>query len=467
MQLQLSLDPAAAIPLYIQLYQQLKAAIEQIRLPAGARLPSIRKLAITLGISKTTVEKAYQQLVSEGYIDSRERSRYIVNTIAADCSQQRPLQPPVAISSLETVDAQIRYDLASGEMDAAGFDFMLWKRCINKVFVDKERLLSYGNNAGEIELRQQIAAYLYQSRGVTAAWQQIIIGAGGQNLLHTVASLLQTEHHQIAFEDPGFKTGRQLMADHDFISVPLQLNPDGLDVRGLYRQAVRLVYVSPSHQFPTGQVMTIGQRNQLLHWADQTGGLIIEDDYDSEFRYQGRPIPALKGLDRGQHVIYLGSFSKVLPPSIRISYMILPDDLLRRYQQQSFLYKQTASSVEQLALARYMAEGQFERQIRRLRKHYQEKGQQFFQTLTQIFGDRIVVNQTDSGIYTIIQVNSALNSAQLVERALKAGCRVIAAEEFYLQPPVSQRPQIMLYFSKIAAADITAAITALQAAWFT
>lgn len=454
-------------PLYIQLYQFFKTEIEQHRLAEGAKLPSIRGLAASLSVSKITVEKAYQQLMSEGYIDNNERSRYTVNKFESIAFKTRePFVLSGAAPGEAVAEPDIVYDFASGEMDIDGFDFALWKRYVNKTFLHKERLMGYGNSSGEAELRHELAGYLHNSRGSNAYAEQIIIGAGVQNLLSTLCSILQVEHDSIAFEEPGFRNGRQIFADHGFRIIPIKMRPDGMDMNELGQSKAKLVYVSPSHQFPTGYIMPAGKRARLLSWAQQMNGLIIEDDYDSEFRYYGRPIPALKGLDRGDNVVYLGSFSKVLPPSIRISYMVLPEKLLAIYRQKSFLYKQAASTVEQLALAKFMADGHLERQIRRLRKRYHEKSVLFFATLRQVLGKRVTVKATESGLHTIIQVHSAATAAELVERAQLQGCRVAAVEDFYVQRPQENLPQIMLYFSKIPAHDIPAAISRLKAAWF-
>lgn len=454
-------------PLYIQLYQFFKAEIEQNRLTEGVKLPSIRGLAASLSVSKITVEKAYQQLMSEGYIGNNERSRYTVNKLESIAfKSSEPFSPSGASPGESAAEPDVQYDFASGEMDIDGFDFALWKRYVNKTFLNKERLMGYGNSCGEAELRNELASYLHNSRGSNAHPEQIIIGAGVQNLLSTLCSILQVEHDSIAFEEPGFRNGRQIFADHGFHIIPVKMRSDGMDMSELSQSETKLIYVSPSHQFPTGYIMPVGKRSRLLSWAQQVNGIIIEDDYDSEFRYYGRPIPALKGLDHGENVVYLGSFSKVLPPSIRISYMVLPEKLLTIYRQKSFLYKQAASTVEQLALAKFMADGHLERQIRRLRKRYYEKSMLFFSALKQILGKQVTVKETESGLHTIIQVKSAATATELVEKALIQGCRVVAVEDFYVERPLEKLPQIMLYFSKIPASDIPIAINRLKEAWF-
>ena len=287
------LDPASKEPLYIQLYRHFRTEIEQNNLKEGVKMPSIRWLADSLSVSKITVEKAYQQLLSEGYIQSGNRTRYSVSRFVDSAwpSPAPPVaaQPAAAAASTSSAETPVRYDLASGEMDMDGFDFDLWKRYINKAFADPDRLMRYGDLQGEAELRRQIVAHI-RSRGVNCRHDQVIVGPGVQSLLHVLASILKSDHEGIAFEEPGFKIGRRVWEDREFRIIPVRLRREGIDTDELARSGARLVYVTPSHQFPTGYIMPIGERVRLLNWAKQTDATIIEDDYDSEFRYFGRPL---------------------------------------------------------------------------------------------------------------------------------------------------------------------------------
>ena len=463
----IKLESRKTRPLYIQLYNYFKAEIEGNRLQQDEKLPSIRELSKSLSISKITVEKAYQQLMSEGYIENRDRSRYTVNKL--DGFICKPLPVPVKSKydhQRIITENKVLYDFSSGEMDIDGFDFSLWKRYISKAFRHSDRLLGYGNVKGEEELRTEIAKYIHKSRGVYTHTSQIIIGAGVQNLLSILCSILKLQNNSIAFEEPGFKNGRRIFADHAFSIKPIKMKKDGIDMEDLESSGERLVYVSPSHQFPTGYIMPIRRRNQLLNWAEKNNGTIIEDDYDSEFRYFGRPIPALKGLDCNGSVVYLGSFSKIIPPSIRISYMVLPEKFLEIYQQKSSLYNQAASTIEQLALAQFMSDGHLERQIRRLRKLYYEKNRLFFDGIKTILGEHVEVNENESGLHTILTVRSELPAKELRQRALEQGCRVAPVEDYYWEVTPEKLPQVILYFSKIPANEIKTAIKRLKDAWF-
>lgn len=460
------LEPSSQKPLYWQLYTCIKQAIEQNRLQAGEKLPSIRGLSASLAISKITVEKAYQQLLSEGYILNCNRARYLVNNYEIMTVKRPADSRPSDEKKPVCRKLKILHDFASGEMDLAGFDFALWKRYINKVFLDKERLVGYGHVQGEAELRQEIQQYICASRGVTASQEQIVIGPGVQSLLSILCSLLKSRDSRIAFEDPGFKHGRRIFANYAFAIKPIPMEKDGIDIKQLFSSGARLVYVSPSHQFPTGYIMPVGKRVQLLNWAASVKGIIIEDDYDSEFRYFGRPIPALKGLDDDDAVVYVGSLSKVIPPSIRISYMVLPEPLLAAFQQNAGLYNQATSTLEQLALAQFMAEGCLERQIRRLRKLYYGKKERLVNAVRRILGRQVEVEESESGLYIILTVKTGLNTEQLVRRALERGCRVAAVQDYYLQNTQENTARILLYFSKIPADEIDAAVQQLRLAWF-
>lgn len=457
------LDHASKEPLYMQLYRHFRTAIEQHKLKEGDKFPSIRWLADSLSISKITVEKAYQQLLCEGYIKNGNRARYSVNRFV-ESSWSDPA-PQVIKPAEPAAEIPVRYDLANGEMDMGGFDFGLWKRYINKAFADQNRLMRYGDLQGETELRRQIVGYI-RSRGVNCQHEQVIVGPGVQSLLNMLASILKPDHGGIAFEEPGFKNGRRIWEDRGFRIIPVRLKREGIDAGALAASGARLVYVTPSHQFPTGYIMPIGERIRLLNWAGQTGATIIEDDYDSEFRYFGRPIPALKGLDTEGTVIYMGSFSKVIPPSIRISYMVLPDRLREIYQKRASMYNQATSTIEQLALARYMADGHLERQIRRLRKLYNEKHALFLDNIRVIFGKQVEINETESGLHMVLTVKSDLTPKELYDRALAKGCRIALLQDYYLGEAPVAPSQIILYFSKIPAAEIPTAICLLKEAWF-
>ena len=447
-------------PFYTQIYTSIKRAIEEGQLEAHQRLPSIRSLADGLSVSKITVERAYEQLYDEGYIIKNPNARYTV----AEFNLPRGVPSHPNTIPLPKKDRTPLFDFSSGHMDREGFDFAIWRKYLNRTFDDKLPLMEYGNIYGEKNLRQEICSYLFQSRGVSTQPEQIIIGANAQVLLSLLCQLLDKEKDQIAFEDPGFAYGRQIFSNYGFPIHPMSMGTQGFDIQGLAHCKANLCYVSPSHQFPTGTVMSVVQRSRLLNWADAPNNLIIEDDYDSEFRYYGNPIPALKGLDKYEKVVYLGSFSKIIPPSIRVSYMLLPLPLLQKLFTQNTPYSQTASTIDQLTLAAYLADGELERQVRRLRKRYQEKREHCIALLHAIFHGKATLFDNKSGLFVVMQLHNTCSGQELARRALCVGCKVAPITDFAVTPTHDSR--ILLYFSGIPSESMGEGLQRLHDAWF-
>lgn len=458
----LQIDTTAKLPYYAQIYEYYRREIETGHLSAGEQLLSVRELARRVGVSKMTVEQSYYQLASEGYIQSRNRARYQVTAIT-DWAAASPVDrlPDSDSAKVQTY----RYHFASGEMDTEGFRFEKWRSYMNRVLQEPEQLLSYGDEQGEAELRQIISQHVYQTRGAQASADTIVIGAGTQPLLRIITSLLRGDHQSIGVENPGFRLGREVFRDEGYRIYPLSVQEGDIEMASLEKCGTRLVYVSPSHQFPTGRVMSINRRQELLRWAENTNGLIIEDDYDSELRYYGRPIPSLQGLDRAGRVVYMGSFSKVLPPSIRISYMILPVALLAVYNKKRELFRQNASLIEQKVLSEYIRAGELSKQIRRLRKIYQEKGRHFTALLSQYFGDSIQVERPISGVYCRVVIRSNDSIEVLVKKAKDHDCLVLPMTNLYTASKDASTKEFLLSFSRIPSQELEAAVATLHEAW--
>jgi len=450
-------------PLYIQIYEHIRNGIINGDYRKNEPLPSIRGLAKALSVSKITVEKAYDQLCSEGYIVGRERSRYYV----AELSELTFFRPESVKSKKtpDTLDSKKEYifDFASGEMDSEGFDFALWRRYMGRAFSDVPRLMKYGDPSGEAELRREIAKYLNHSRGVVTEPSNIIVGANTQVLIAQLCTLLNAEKDIIAFENPGFKNGRRIFTDYGYKVLPISSENEGIDIDELKKSSAKAAYVSPSHQFPTGQIMPAPKRLALLKWAAESGAYVIEDDYDSEFRYYGNPIPAMKGMDTKDRVIYVGSFSKIIPPSIRISYMVLPENLLNAFKERISHYNQTASATEQLTLALYMADGQLERQIRRLRNIYSEKRRIFISELSRAFGAEGEIHDNGSGLFVIFEVKTDKTKEEIKAAAEKNKIRLSFLSDFYMgNSPEKSGKRLLLYFSSVKASDMEKAANLLK-----
>ena len=407
-------------PLYLQLYRYIKGEITCGNMPAGEKLPSLRKLAKDLGISVTTSEQAYNQLLVEGYIYSRPQSGFFVSDLPGSAeSGSAPAPEDFDFSSYTFQESSFKYDLSC-------FDFQKWKKCMSKVFSDYTHLLLFGSDVqGEIALRYEISRYVYTSRGVTCRPDQIVIGAGTQQLAGYLCRILRRMGiGTVCVEDPGYTPVFNIFRDHGFDIENIPVEGDGLVIEDLPRPRSSAVYVSPSNQFPTGSVMPVGRRYQLLDWAKETKSVIIEDDYDSELRYFGKPLPALQGLVSGSPVVYLGSFSSTLFPAIKISYMILPENMAEIFQSFKYDYSQTCSKTEQLTLALFMEEGYYYTGIKKMRALYAQKLKATLDALSRYGSDFISPINNLSGINLILKVRTAAPAANLASKAESLGLRV-------------------------------------------
>ena len=443
-----TLDIKSNIPLYLQLAAYFKNEIRLNHIAGNAKLPSIRKLAAALGLSRTTVETAYSLLSAEGYIVSQPKRGYLAVSLADLPSA------PAALAPKPNTTPDVLYNFANNYIDIRTFNTALWRRCINNTLKEPQIIASYGQAQGETKLREVLAKYSYDARGVISTPEQIVIGAGVQSLLEILIGVLQPEHNSIALEAPGFPQAERIFRDHDW-------QVETFDTNNIASSLPSLLLVSPSNPYK-GSTLSAEERLSLLHWAQQTNSLIIEDDYNGEFRYFSRPIGALQGLAGGENIIYFGSFSRLLMPSLRISYMVLPPQLLARYNACANLYNQTSSTIEQLALAEFIAGGHMQRHVRRLRKIYASKNTLLRTALTEIFGNRIEVRAYASGLHIRLAINIKSTSDALFAKALAAGVRIIPVRT--KTPPAE--PEILLSFAGINEDHIGPALLLLKKAWF-
>lgn len=346
---------------YNELYNYIKKEITDGQLSYGAKLPSIRKASALFSVSRTTVQNAYFALSADGYIISEPQSGYYV------C---RKLQKPERREESDK-KRSVRLSFASAAADRESFDFNLWRRYIKSALRQDERLLSYSEPQGELELREALSQYILESRNVAAGADRIVIGAGVQSLLSVLCSLIE-EKKTVSFPDRSFIQGASLFADY------------GFEVHYRDKNA-EIIYVSPSHMTRWGDVMPNKRRAELVRHSAQTGSLVIEDDYESDFLYNSRPTPSLHALAGGSGVVYLGSFSRLLLPSIRISFMVLTEELARKYRENIEKFSQTASKTEQLALCSFIRDGHLKAQIRKTRRFYTAKAKQFLLLLQKAF----------------------------------------------------------------------------------
>lgn len=427
------LDKSSNRPLYLQLYDYLKEAILSGSIAEGERLPSLRGLAHTTGLSLTTVEKAYSQLLVEGYIHSRAQSGFYADRVSG-CGEQpadgkgspatgddgRMAGPRVIPGSSvpfeNTLSDQKLFDSSAGSAethppmrcDPDCFDFNKWKKCMNRILNDYSSALFFeGSPQGEISLREEIARHLYQSRGFSCRPDQIFIGAGTQQITGLLATILRDlDIGHVALESPGYTPVRNTFRDRGFAITDVAVNEDGLSLEKLPVNIRAAAYVTPSNHAFTGSVMPIGRRYEMIRWAIANDSYIIEDDYDSELRYFGRPIPPIRSLEGDERVIYLGSFSSTLFAAVRISYMVLPAPIARTFARQLAGYSPTCSKLEQLTLAMFMETGLYQTHIRKLRKLYAQKLTLVLDILRREASDFVGVRSTSSGIGLLLQIRA-------------------------------------------------------------
>lgn len=348
---------------YTKIYDYIKNEITTGQVVYGGKLPSVRKASELFSVSRTTVQNAYFALAADGFIISEPQSGYYVSyrSTAGRNEKEESSNKP-----------KILYNFSGTAADRESFDLDIWRRHMKAALRQDERLLSYSEAQGEPELRQAISEYILEKRNVAASADRIVIGAGVQSLLHILCSLIDDKKQTVSFPDKSFEQGAGLFADY------------GFDVKYRYKDA-DIIYVSPSHMTRWGDVMPNKRRVELIRYSAARNSLVIEDDYESDFQYNSRPVPSLYALSGGSNVVYVGSFSRLLLPSIRISFMVLTEELAGRYKKQQYKFSQTASKTEQIALCSFIRDGRLMAQIRKTRRFYTAKTKLFKNILKKEF----------------------------------------------------------------------------------
>ncbi len=470
-------------PFYEQIYRFIKGEIQQGRIGAHTRLPSTRKLADSLGVSRSTVQLAYDQLVAEGYLEPEPCRGYFAAEIDVllNLGQQQEERRPGALpaENLGTEEGEAEPEEAAGAsgegsrfwvdfsprgIDLDHFPFHTWRKLSRETLtMANKTLFTSGNPQGERGLREAICRYLRSARGVVCRLEQVIVGAGSEYLLMLLNQLLGSS--PIAMEDPTYKQAYRVFQSLGHRVLPVPMDKNGMEVEALRASDARIAYIMPSHQYPTGIVMPVGRRQELLAWAaEEEGRYLIEDDYDSEFRYRGRPIPALYGSDRNGKVIYLGTFSKSVAPAIRVSYLVLPEALEARYRENCGFYASTVSRVDQEILRRFLEEGYFERHLNRMRGLYRNKHDSLLAALEPL-RDRFRIQGDMAGLHVLLESREGCREAVLLEQAAAAGVRVYGLSEYFLAPDRRESHTVILGYANLTAERIRQGMNALNAAW--
>lgn len=415
-----------SVPLYKQLYHQIREQVLSGKLVADTRLPSVRELAEELSASRNTIDGAYQELYAEGYIYSKPRSGYFVSAVDQDTA---PLPTPRKTGRNDHQPTELKnyqYDFHPAQLDPGSFPIALWRKCsVDAMRESSKELTRYGYPQGDWKLRSAIQNYLERARGVVCRPEQIIICTGLQHSLDIVAHLSKSSHSVVAIENPGYHLPRAAFSNHGFKIEPVPVGSQGIDLDILRAGQGTIAYVTPSHQMPMGCVMPIANRLKLIEWAESGKNLIFEDDYDSELRYHGKPIPSLQGLRPSGNIIYTGTFSKILSPALRLSYMVLPKPLLAAYNQVFRDYFPAVSLLEQKTLARFMEQGHWERHIRRMRTVYKNKHDAMLRAIEHHFGNRATVVGQGAGLHIVLELkNRTSNETAIINQAGQQGIRL-------------------------------------------
>ncbi|MBD2102532.1 PLP-dependent aminotransferase family protein [Leptolyngbya sp. FACHB-261] len=454
MDLALKLETTSTVPFHRQLYDELRRAILSGRLESGQRMPSSRALAKALGISRATVLFSYDQLLSEGYLKTVPASGTFVACQLPDELLQAtsPLISPTSPSRLElstygetlaTVNLQpppgqkplINFS-CYGRPAFDEFPIQLWRRLLSRACCFNTTILDYpADPLGYKPLREAVTRYLTQSRAVRCEPDQVVIVNGSQQALDLIARLFLNWGDRVAMEDPGYFEARCIFQVQGAEVLPIPVDHSGLVMKYLstLTTPIKLVYVTPSHQFPTGAVLSLPRRLALLAWAQQTGAIILEDDYDSEFRYDERPIPALQGLASSDSVIYIGTFSKVLFPSLRMGYLVVPQQLVPVVTRAKWLIDRQSPLLEQHVLTDFINEGHLERHIRRMRMLYAQRRETLVQALTQGLENQVTIMGENAGMSVMVQFHTHWKDEEIVDRAEQRGVELISARSCYMK----------------------------------
>jgi GntR family transcriptional regulator/MocR family aminotransferase len=461
------LDKTSKKPLYEQLYREIRQKIEEGLLFSGEKLPSKRKLADHLKISQITVENAYSQLVAEGYLKTIPKSGFFVEETLKTPSKNLTERADLGHFSPKNTTFY-RYDFKTNVVDSNLFPYSLWGKLERMVLSEPSAdLLNYTDPQGSFSLREAIAGYLEAYRGVHADPESIIVGAGSEYLLGLVVQLIG-RNRIVALENPGYGKIARVFQSQDVSIIPISLDDQGLCVTDLEKTPASVVHVTPSHQFPSGVIMPFGRRMALLNWANSGNNrFILEDDYDSEFRFFGMPIPALQGLDKSEKVIYFNSFSKSLAPTLRISFMVLPPMLLKKYREKLTFYASSVPNFIQNTLTLFLKGGYFERHLNRMRIAYRERRDALISAILKSpLKTFCTVLNPDAGLHFLLQVNNGMEEEELVISARGHEVNLTGLNEYFIYPTLKRgKPTLVIGYSGFNSADIPKAVSQLVMAW--
>lgn len=457
-----SFEDIGAESLYIHLYKCIRNDIVSGKIAPGTKLPSKRSFAENLGVSVVTVENAYAQLISEGYLYSAPKKGYF----AADLEKSTVRQKAETVQAQVPVTPKYFADFSSNRTDPENFPFATWAKLMREIISEQSAELMLNAPCGGVpELREAIAAHLRDFRGIQANPNQIVVGAGTEYLYGLLIQLLGFDK-VYALEDPGYRKIAQVYESHGVRYGFTPMDGEGIDPKALAESGADILHISPSHHFPTGIVTPVARRYALLSWAAQSPQrYIIEDDYDSEFRLIGKPIPALQSIDVTDRVIYMNTFTKSLASTIRISYMVLPAALAEEFYKRLGFYACTVSNLEQYTLARFISAGHFEKHINRMRNRYKLKRDLILEEMERGGLLRVAeIQEEDAGLHFLLRVRTDASSEEIVRQAQQNGVRVTSLSDYYREAPPQAASAFVISYSEIPDSKIPEAVARLTRA---
>ena len=457
----LNLDNKSKIPLYIQIYNEIKKLIQTKILDANEKLPSKKDFMDYYNISQNTIQNALYLLLEEGYISSIERKGYFVSDI------ENLIVHNVKIENKRQYEEKkkIHYDFSYSGVDSKSLAKTIFKRITKDVYDEEnEDLLFQGHIQGDLLLRKSICEYLSQSRGFKVEAEQLIISSGTEYLFYIIFKLFNNKIYGL--ENPCHKMFKELFLTNDVSFKAISLDESGIMIEDLKKYNINIAYVTPSHQFPTGVIMGISRRTELLNWANENPNrYIVEDDYDSEFKYTGRPIPALKATDVNDKVIYLGSFSKSISPAIRVSYLVLPKALLNIYQKKLPYFICPVPTLNQKILYKFIKDGYFVKHINKMRTLYKKKREYLVNTIkinsSKILDKEISIQGADAGLHLVIKLNKKINEKMFLKECLENSLQLYSLEEYYLEEIYNETSSFLLGYANLANKEIDEGILLL------
>lgn len=456
-----SFDHLGGDSLYEHLYKCIKQDIISGELPAGTKLPSKRSFAANLSVSTITVENAYAQLLSEGYIYSVAKKGYYVSDFSGNVIPA----PKTTVAPLQNCEEHPKFfaDFSSNQTRPENFPFYVWAKLMREVLSSQNNDLMTKPPCGGVPgLRQAIAQHLKQFRGMDVLPEQIFIGAGTEYLYGLLIQLLGFDKIY-AIENPGYEKIAQIYDSYHVTRHFIDMDEQGIRIDLLENSGADVVHISPSHHFPTGIITPISRRYELLSWAARSDSrYIIEDDFDSEFRLTGKPIPALQSIDIAEKVIYINTFSKSLTSTMRISYMVLPRSLTKRFLSDMSFYSCTVSTFEQFALMHFIQEGYLEKHINRMRNYYHRQRDLLVNAIRESpLSSLVTIKEEDSGLHFLLQIATDIPDETLMARARERGIRITCLSQYYQNPPASAEHTFIINYSYIQSEHITEAIDRL------